>query len=444
MRPNFAILAVIFSPFAIPAAKVVPGSTPATYVLTGRFVTPDKVVKGKLVIQGDTIQCIGSKCTVSAGATRIDLKDAWVFPGFIDAHQHLGSNISPLWKNSHVYQDRYEWQRDPDHLAFMAPERKAFTTDEATACAILKYAELRALVSGVTTVQGVGQDRPCLHGLVRNADGGHELPLPPNRVVGYIPDVRLFNLTLDWNTTKCLAIHLGEGIDEYTRQELSVLDEKGLLRPETMIIHATAFGPNEFSRIAKAGAKVVWSPQSNIALYGKSMNVEAAIKAGVEVSLGVDWSPSGSSNILEELRVADRVNKLEMHNVVHRDQWASMITARPARALSLGEYVGGLEPGKKADITILKRRASNPNASLLKSEMRDVEMVWIGGRLLYGDAATVEQIRPAACELVDTGGVSKKLCVADPAGSAPGANQTFAEIDKIIRAAYPNPIALTQ
>jgi hypothetical protein len=40
--------------------------------------------------------------------------------------------------------------------------------------------------------------------------------------------------------------------------------------------------------------------------------------------------------------------------------------------------------------------------------------------------------------------VSKRLCVADPASKTPGANQTFAEIDKIIRAVYPNPIALTQ
>lgn len=283
----------------------------------------------------------------AAGTTRIDLKDSYAFPSFIDARQHLGSNISPLWKKSHVYQDRYEWQKDPDHLAFMAPERTSFAKDEETACAILKYAELRALVSGVTTVQGVGQDRPCLHGLVRDADGAHELPLPPNRVVGYIPDVRLFNLTIDWNTTRCLAIHLGEGVDEYTRQELSVLDEKGLLRPETMIIHATAFGPPEFARIVKAGAKVVWSPQSNIALYGRSMNVEAAIRAGVEVPLGVDWSPSGSSNILEELRVAARVNNSQMHHIIRRNQWASMITERPTRTLSLSEYIGSLDLVKR-------------------------------------------------------------------------------------------------
>ncbi len=444
MLPILIALAVVFSQFAISAPKVIRGTDPDTYVLTGTFVTPDRIIKGKLVMQGDTIQCIGSKCATPPGATRIELKDSYVYPGFIDAHQHLGSNISPLWKNSHIYQDRYEWQKDPDHLAFMAPERAAFTKDEATACAILKYAELRELVSGVTTVQGVGQVRPCLEGLVRNADGAHQLPLPPNRVVGYIPDVRLFNLNIDWNVTKCLAIHLGEGIDEYARQELSVLDEKGLLRPETMIIHATAFGPPEFARIAKVGAKVVWSPQSNIALYGKSMNVEAAIRSGIEVSLGVDWSPSGSSNILEELRVADRVNSSQMHHVVQSDQWTSMITARPARALSLGEYIGSLQVGKKADISILKRRAKNPNASLLKSEMRDVEMVWIGGRLLYGDTAAVEQIRPAACELVEVGDVSKRLCVADSASKVPGATQTFAEIDKLIRAVYPNPIALAQ
>jgi hypothetical protein len=133
-----------------------------------------------------------------------------------------------------------------------------------------------------------------------------------------------------------------------------------------------------------------------------------------------------------------------MHHIIQKDQWASMITARPARALSLSEYIGSLEVGKKADVTILKRRAKNPYASLLKTEMRDVDLVWIGGRLLYGDTATVEQVRPGACEPIDTGGVSKRLCVADPASKTPGANQTFVEIDKIVRAVYPNPIALAQ
>lgn len=437
MRLIFLTLcALLFARTAEPSATIVKGAEAGTYVLTGTFVTPGTTIKGKLVVKGDTIACIGADCVVPPGATRIAIQNAYVFPGFIDAHQHMSFNFMPRWKNTRVYPNRYEWQKDPDHLAFTAPHKKMYTEGGA-ACEMLKYAEIRALVSGVTTVQGSGDDRSCLDTLVRNADNRHGLPLPAKRVVAYVPDVRKFEIPIDWSVTKCLAIHLGEGIDEYTRDELSVLDEKGLLRPETMIIHATAFGPAEFARIARAGAKVVWSPESNLALYGRSMNVRQAIEAGVPVSLGVDWSPSGSSNILEELKVADRVNRKQMRRIVRDDEWLSMITSRPAQALSLDSYIGSLEAGKKADLVILKRRSRNFNKSLLKNQLADVEMVWIGGRLLYGDEPAVLQIRGDTCEKTTVGSIAKRICVADPLNPADRASETFADIENRIRTLYP-------
>src|SRR5688500_20413054 len=54
------------------------------------------------------------------------------------------------------------------------------------------------------------------------------------------------------------------------------------------------------------GAKLVWSPLSNLLLYGKTAAVYDAIAAGVMVSLGTDWTPSGSPNLLTELKIADR------------------------------------------------------------------------------------------------------------------------------------------
>lgn len=427
---------------AKPAIRITKGTTPNSYVLVGTFVTPNERIKGKMVVQGDTITCIGKDCAEPPGATRVVAKGAYFLPGFIDAHQHMSFNFMPRWKNTRVYPNRYEWQKDPDHLAFVAP--RAHYTDNETGCAMVKYAEVRALMSGVTTVQGSGEDRSCFATLVRNADNRHELPLPTARVVPYVPNIRLFNLNIDWNVTKCLAIHLGEGVDEYSREELSLLEERGLLRRETMIIHATGFHTEEFKRIAQAGAKVIWSPESNIALYGRSMNVREAIQAGVPVSLGVDWTPSGSSNILQELKVAQRVNHQEMGDIVRKDEWLSMITSRPASALSLEGYIGTLASGKKADFVLLKKRARNPNQSLLRSGLGDVEMVWIGGRLLYGDAAAVEQIRGNGCESIEAGGVAKRLCVADPANTADGASQTFSEIEAKIRSFYPQLAPVNQ
>ncbi len=438
MRKNLHIaklLAVVLGTAAIGRA-----ADAAAYFIEGTLVTPQRVVKGKMVVKGDTIECVG-RCDPPAGAVRVEVKDAFVYPGFIDAHQHMASNIAPVWNNTRKYPQRYEWQKDPDHLAFMAPVRKYFETEQGW-CEAVRYAEIHQLVSGVTTIQGTGRDYACTSGLVRNADGMHDLPLPKTHVVQYIPDIRLFSLAIDWKVTRALAIHLGEGVDEYTRQELDVLEQKGLLRRETLIIHGTAFGPAEFKRMAAAGAKLVWSPQSNLALYGKSMDVEAAIRAGVEVSLGVDWSPSGSHDLLAELKVADRVNRETMHKVVKRDDWLPMITSRPARGLALDKYLGTLEPGKKADFTVLRKRARNPSQSLLKNELADVRMVWVGGKLLYGDEATVEAVRPGECERLTVGTVAKKLCVADPASAQPLGRMTFAELRDRIRASYPALIGL--
>jgi cytosine/adenosine deaminase-related metal-dependent hydrolase len=47
-----------------------------------------------------------------------------------------------------------------------------------------------------------------------------------------------------------------------------------------------------------------WSPRSNLELYGATANIGAALDAGVEIALAPDWAVTGSSNILNELKVA--------------------------------------------------------------------------------------------------------------------------------------------
>jgi 5-methylthioadenosine/S-adenosylhomocysteine deaminase len=42
-----------------------------------------------LVIKGDTITCAAATCTDPAGATPITVTNAYTFPGFVDAHNHV-------------------------------------------------------------------------------------------------------------------------------------------------------------------------------------------------------------------------------------------------------------------------------------------------------------------------------------------------------------------
>jgi len=56
--------------------------------------------------------------------------------------------------------------------------------------------------------------------------------------------------------------------------------------------------------MAQVGAKLIWSLQNNLVLYGKATNIKLALQHGILVLLGVDWNPSGSDNIFDELRIA--------------------------------------------------------------------------------------------------------------------------------------------
>jgi 5-methylthioadenosine/S-adenosylhomocysteine deaminase len=207
------------------------------------------------------------------------------------------------------------------------------------------------------------------------------------------------------------VVHLSEGVDETSRKEFDILKAKGLLRAETAIIHGTAFGDAEFKEMGATGAKLIWSPQSNLALYAKTTNIPLARQHGVEVSLGVDWNASGSDTIFDELRVAAAVNEEQWAGAIPPADWVQMITTHPARALAVDHLIGSLQPGHKADITLVRQRGTDPGSSLLQNHLADVEMVWIGGQLHYGTAAVVQTVRPDACESAVVQGSTKRLCV---------------------------------
>src|SRR5262249_62216619 len=110
------------------------------------------------------------------------------------------------------------------------------------------------------------------------------------------------------------------------------------------------------------GAKLVWSPLSNLLLYSETTNVCEALAAGLLVSLGTDWSPSGSRNLLVELKIADIVlrdptlrrrlvpalaNDSDLDRLL-----VDMVTRNPARTVRWLDQVGSVEPGKVADLLV--------------------------------------------------------------------------------------------
>ena len=425
------------------AITVAVGTDPSKQILKGKIVTPDQILDGEVVIEGETITCVAVDCDDPAGATVFTITNAYIFPGFIDAHNHVAYNFLPKWTPPKLYQRRAQWQATQSYKVFKKPYDEL--KEKGLTCEIIKYGEIKALISGVTTIQGTSPGSSCIRVLIRNAENQNKLGLKSLYIRTYILDISSFKGAIDWNVTKSFVVHLAEGLDtdDRSRNEFNILKQKGLFTGQTAIIHGTAFREAEFKEMAQVGAKLIWSPQSNLVLYGKTTNIRLALQQGVLVSLGVDWNPSGSDNIFDELRVAAQVNESQFDNAIADSDWIKMITVNPSKALALDSEIGKLAQGLKADITVLQSKNSDPHQSLLNTHLQDVQMVWVGGNLLYGNKAVLEKVKPAQCEALTVHGSEKRVCVKDTKENVPKATQTLAEIQAILQANDSNLAPLT-
>ena len=109
-------------------------------------------------------------------------------------------------------------------------------------------------------------------------------------------------------TVNAFYIHLAEGRrdNERSTEEFGQLVELNALTNRTVVIHGSALTKEQLGDMKDAGAKLVWSPQSNLRLYGETTRAADALELDLPVGLGADWLPSGSTSLLAELKVARR------------------------------------------------------------------------------------------------------------------------------------------
>lgn len=421
------------------------GSDPNRHVIRGTLVTPDTVMAGELVIEGDTITCVAADCTDPPNASVFTVTDGYIYPGFIDAHNHVAYNVLPKWTPPKLYINRGQWQRAKAYKLFKQPYND-LKDKHNLFCEMVKWGEIKALISGITTIQGTSPNQLCFKTQVRNIENQNELGIPASHIRTSILDIRSFKDKIDWSVTRSFVVHLAEGLPTNAPSvaEFGILKKKNLLRAETAIIHGTAFGEAEFEEMGKVGAKLIWSPQSNRALYGQTTNIPLALKHKVSVSIGVDWNASGSNDIFDELRVADEFNTENFGGVIQNSDWVKMITINPAKALAVESHIGQLKQGLKADITVLRSRADDPSRSLLANHLQDIEMVWVGGELLYGRESVIQKLKPDRCEALKVNGSNKRVCVVDTVNPVANSQQTLSDIRMKLLGKYAHLAPLVQ
>ena len=439
--------------------EVVSVGMPGKLRLVGCVVTPDQAFAGEVLIESDTLTCVGPSCADAPGAAEATVVKTHgvILPGMIDTHNHILFDIfdESDWSPTKAYGNHNQWPNEPRYQAMV--DAKQYLNGEGTpnldpgfGCEMNKYGEMKGLVAGTTSIAGASNpiDKTCYGSLARTVDQkSNDLGVDKVQVSTLFPpssgDTVCTNFVAD--KTDAYVIHCGEGVDETARNEFATLGttttpDDCLYAGETTIVHGTAFGLEEFTIMAERGMSLVWSPRSNVFLYGggtdftKTTDVPLAMSLGINVALAPDWSLGGSQNLLDELRFADKVDNEAFGDVLSPVTLVQMVTVNAAKALGLSDVLGSLEVGKKADVTVIAGDASVPFDTVLAARPRDVSLVVVNGVPLYGDAA-LGAVAPAApgCEAIDVCGAQKFACVAETGGTSTNKfGQTWAEINEIL------------
>ncbi len=430
-------------------------------LLRGLVVTPDQTFAGEVLVLGDTIACVASACTDAPGAATASIVETHglIFPGLIDTHNHILFDIfnEDDWAPTQSYTNHNQWTSSPRYGALV--DTKQYLNGESGSpldlgCELDKYGELKGLIAGTTSIQGSATpgNKACYGSLSRTID-----QTPNGLMSDKIQTATLFPSTssadavctnLTSGKTDAYVIHIAEGIDAVAKKEFATLTtisttDGCLFSPKTTIIHGAALDEIELTQMAASGMSLVWSPQSNVFLYGAgteltaTTNIPLARSKGINIALAPDWSLGGSQNILDELRFADRVDNNAWGNTITPQELVKMVTIQAAKALGLDAVLGSITVGKKADQMIIGGDTTKPYDALLAATPAEVRLVLVGGVVLYGDKELqpLGQASPA-CDDLDVCCRPKFACVAAPGGTeANKLGQTLGEIQSTLSTA---------
>lgn len=295
----------------------------------------------------------------------------------------------------------------------------------------MKYAEVMAVAGGVTAVQGAPTS---------NFDAWDSMLSRNIELYNFGEDgihTKVTTLESDYegnhiksgNSSGSLNawyLHLAEGVDEESRAEFDVLVANNLLVGELVLIHGTALGPAEFQLMGQAGTDLAWSPLSNLLLYGDTTDVVAADQAGVRISLAPDWGPSGSKNVLHELKVADLWNTNNLNSYFSDYDLATMVTKNPALGNNWDDSVGTINAGLYADLVVMDTFHEDPYRNLIEAIDADVRLTVVNGQPVFGDIDLMSTLKGDDWEIIEGPGFDKAVDVTDR--SEPEGTQSWARI----------------
>ena len=416
-----------------------PTKKPADLLITGRLVVSMDPARhiyddGSIAISGDSIVAVGPRQDIESqfsAKQTIDASGKLVMPGFINGHTHVPMTLLrglhddvtlDDWLRKYIFpaeaknvnEDFVRWGT---RLAAAEQIRFGVTTFadmyyfEDAVAEETKAAGMRGVL-GETWLDFPAPDNKSEAAMILytekflqkwQGDPLIHAAVAPHSIYTCSRKTLEDAATLARKHHAPILIHVAEMKKERDDSEkqngaspVQYLQTLGLLGPDVVAAHCIFVDEADRKTLAQHNVGCVHNPSSNMMLASGVSPVPEMRAAGVAVGLGTD-GPAGSNNdldLMEEMDLAAKLAKITKNDPLALNAKAvvEMATIDGARALHMEKEIGSLEPGKKADVILI--RLDRPNAvpiyhvySQLAYSLKgdDVTTVVIGGRVVMRD-----------------------------------------------------------
>ena len=387
-----------------------------------------------VLVTGEQIAAVGPNLQVPEGTAEIDATGGIVMPGMIDTHRHMWQTAMRGYGADWTLTQYFVW--------YYLNWGKVFRPQDIYAGNLL--AAIESIEAGVTTTVDWS------HGLqtTDHADAAVDAltEVPGRFVLAYgniqrgpwewsaTPEFRAFasrrftsgddmlGLQMAFDVTGDpefperaafevardlgLPVTTHAGVWQVTKDDsIRLMHENGFMTPSTVYVHAASLSQDSYHRIAATGGSASVATESEQSAGQGYPPTWRLRDHGIPVSLSQDTSVWWSGDLFSAMRStlgADRSREhLEAHGrqetVTHcrlrAEEVVDWATRGGARAIGLDSAVGSLEPGKKADVVLIKNDASPVMMPLLnpyghvafQAQRGDVHTVLVNGRVVKYD-----------------------------------------------------------
>lgn len=358
----------------------------------------EDIIQGDIRIKGSLIAEIGKGLVPLPNERVIDVTNRTVIPGFVQTHIHLcqtlfrgkGDDLELMdWLRKRIWPLEASHDEESIYYSALLGIGELISSGTTTivdmetvrhtdyAFQAIAQSGIRAL-SGKVMMDRAGSDVPAAlqeetgrslqesvdlleqwHGF---ADGRIQYAFSPRFVISCTE--RLLTEVRDLSARYGVKVHThaseNQGeialVQEMTgMRNIVYLDHLGLANERLILAHCVWLDDEERGILRKRGVHVSHCPGSNLKLASGIADTPGLLRDHVHVSLGADGAPCNNNlDMFNEMRLAALIQK-PVHGPTAMDARSvfRMATIGGAHAVGMGDRIGSIEVGKKADLAVL-------------------------------------------------------------------------------------------